>query len=128
MTGELHLQGDVKSTEKKVTWLPETPDNVAFTLSEFDYLIKVPNLDEGDDFLAALNPVTRLDTTLVGEPALRSLKPGDIVQLERRCYARCDRAWVAADRPGSLFLVPDGKIKGLFGLGDRVVAAGAGKA
>lgn len=51
-TGRLNLAGDVKKTEKKVTWLPDSADNVPFVLSEFDYLIKVPNLGEFDDFNA----------------------------------------------------------------------------
>lgn len=130
LEGELHLAGDVKSTEKKVNWLPSPVGAaessgmglVEATLIEFDYLIKVPNLDEGDDFMAALNPVTKLETAMLGEPAMRACKPGDIVQLERRCYARCDKAWVAPDRPAVFFLIPDGKVKGLFGLADRVKA------
>jgi hypothetical protein len=48
---------------------------------------------------------------------MRTLKAGDIVQLERRGYARCDRAYVARDRPGVLFLIPDGKVRGLAHLG-----------
>lgn len=118
--GELHLAGDHKATDKKLTWLPDAPaQTVAFTLTEFDHLIKTPNLDESADFEAALNPVTRLDLAMLGEPAMRTLKPGDIIQIERRGYARCDRAYVAPDRPGSLFLIPDGRVKGLAGLAER---------
>lgn len=126
--GALNLAGDVKATEKKVNWLPDSADNVPFVLSEFDYLIKVPNLDEGDDFKAAINPVTRLDTPMVGEPGMRTVQAGDIIQLERRSFVRCDKPFVAADRPGVLFAVPDGKVKGLYGLADRAAAAAAGGA
>ena len=117
LAGELHLAGDHKATDKKLTWLPDGEETVPFTLVEFDFLIKTPNLDEHADFLAALNPVTRRETPLLAEPAMRTLKAGDIVQLERRGYARCDRAYVARDRPGVLVLIPDGKVRGLANLG-----------
>ena len=119
LAGELNVAGDPKSTEKKLTWLPDgdADDTVPFTLVEFDFLIKTPSLDEHADFQAALNPVTRRDTPLLGEPAMRTLQAGDIVQLERRGYVRCDRAFVSRDRPGVLFLIPDGKTRGLANLG-----------
>lgn len=43
---ELHLEGDVKATEKKVTWLSTAQDLVKADLYDFDYLSKssVPNL------------------------------------------------------------------------------------
>ena len=39
--GELHLEGDFKKTEKKVSWLADTPDSVPAELVELDYLITV---------------------------------------------------------------------------------------
>jgi glutamyl-tRNA synthetase len=39
LTGVLHLEGSVKNTELKLTWLPETSELVNVTLVEFDYLI-----------------------------------------------------------------------------------------
>jgi glutamyl-tRNA synthetase len=119
LAGELNVAGDPKTTEKKLTWLPDgdADDTVPFTLVEFDFLIKTPSLDEHADFQAALNPVTRRDTPLLGEPAMRTLQAGDIIQLERRGFVRCDRAYVSRDRPGVLFLIPDGKTRGLANLG-----------
>jgi glutamyl-tRNA synthetase len=35
----LHLEGSVKTTKLKLTWLPETSELVNLTLVEFDYLI-----------------------------------------------------------------------------------------
>ena len=35
----LHLEGSVKSTKLKLTWLPETSELVNLTLVDFDYLI-----------------------------------------------------------------------------------------
>ena len=118
LVGVLNLGGDPKTTEKKLTWLPlAAEETVPFVLVEFDFLIKTPSLDEHADFQAALNPVTRRETPLLGEPAMRAVKAGDIIQLERRGFVRCDRAYVSRDSPGVLFLIPDGKVKGLYNLG-----------
>lgn len=121
---ELHLEGDVKKTEKKVTWLPNiaTEPAVKVMLNEFDYLITVPKLDEGDDFQKAINPMTKLETEMLGEAALRNVQAGDIIQLERKGFFRCDRAYLDAERPLVLFSIPDGKAKGLLGLADKIKA------
>ena len=39
LMGVLHLEGSVKTTKLKLTWLPETNDLVNLSLMEFDYLI-----------------------------------------------------------------------------------------
>lgn len=39
LTGVLHLEGSVKTTKLKLTWLPETNELVSLSLHEFDYLI-----------------------------------------------------------------------------------------
>ena len=39
LSGILHLEGSVKSTKLKLTWLPETSELVNLTLVDFDYLI-----------------------------------------------------------------------------------------
>ena len=40
LSGVLHLEGSVKTTKLKLTWLPETDELVKLSLVEFDYLIK----------------------------------------------------------------------------------------
>ncbi|KAI1341322.1 hypothetical protein F5Y15DRAFT_414437 [Xylariaceae sp. FL0016] len=56
---ELQLEGDVKTTSKKFTWLVTSDDNLApVDLVSFDYLItedKLKRYDELEDFLT---PVT----------------------------------------------------------------------
>lgn len=39
LMGLLHLEGSVKTTKLKITWLPETDELVNLSLVEFDYLI-----------------------------------------------------------------------------------------
>ncbi|CAI5934367.1 unnamed protein product [Closterium sp. NIES-64] len=124
MEGVLHLEGSVKTTKLKLTWLADSDELVPLTLVELDYLITkkkvrwwdgvvvrwlqiswttssprgegVPvlwlrkwcgsyeKLDEGDDFLAALNPRTRWEEAAVGDANMRNLQRGDIIQLERK--------------------------------------------
>lgn len=127
MAGELHLEGDVKKTEKKVTWLPviNNEPGVKVVMSEFDSLITVPKLDEGDDFQKAINPLTKLDTEMIGEASLRNVQANEIIQLERKGYFRCDRPYIDSDRPLVLFAIPDGKVKGLMNLSDKIKAHAA---
>ena len=44
-----------------------------------------------------------------GEAAFRSVKKGEIVQVERRGFYICDRPYLRPDEPMKLFFVPDGK-------------------
>lgn len=39
LTGVLHLEGSVKTTKLKLTWLPNTNELVPLSLVDFDYLI-----------------------------------------------------------------------------------------
>jgi glutamyl-tRNA synthetase len=39
LSGVLHLEGSVKTTKLKLTWLPDTSELVNLTLVDFDYLI-----------------------------------------------------------------------------------------
>ena len=39
LMGVLHLEGSVKTTKLKLTWLPETNELVNLSLMDFDYLI-----------------------------------------------------------------------------------------
>ena len=50
---------------------------------------------------------------------MRSMQAGDIVQIERKGYFRCDRTFLGPGRPAVLFSIPDGKVKGLFGLAQK---------
>ncbi|TYZ61762.1 hypothetical protein PybrP1_012794 [[Pythium] brassicae (nom. inval.)] len=105
--------GDFKKTKLKVTWLADLPDLVPATLVEFDHLLSKPKLEDGDNFVDHLTPVTRAEMAAVGDHELRTAKRGDIVQLERRGYFRVDRPYLSPDKPLVLFMVPDGKAKAM---------------
>ncbi|RLN22085.1 glutamate--tRNA ligase, cytoplasmic-like [Panicum miliaceum] len=60
LVGELHLEGSVKLTKLKLTWMPYIEDLVSLSLVGFDYLITKKKLEKDDDFVKFINPCTRL--------------------------------------------------------------------
>lgn len=109
LNGVLHLEGSVKTTKLKLTWLPETSELVNLSLVEFDYLITKKKLDEGEDFLDALNPCTKRVTAALGDSNMRNLKRGEILQLERKGYFICDAPFLRPSKPIVLLSIPDGR-------------------
>jgi glutamyl-tRNA synthetase len=106
ITAHSNLSGSVKNT-KKLTWLP-TCDTLPCTIVEFDHLITVKKLDEKMDFEKAVNPITKAETEMIGDPNLRTLARGDKLQLERRGYFIVEQPYL----PGHgmiLNLIPDGE-------------------
>ncbi|CAL9003118.1 unnamed protein product [Prunus brigantina] len=109
LTGVLNLEGSVKTTKLKLTWLPQTDELVKLCLMEFDYLITKKKVEEGEDFLDVLNPCTEKETAALGDSNMRNLKQGDILQLERKGYYRCDVPYIRSSKPIILFAIPDGR-------------------
>ncbi|GKV39017.1 hypothetical protein SLEP1_g46855 [Rubroshorea leprosula] len=107
LVGVLHLEGSVKTTKLKLTWLPETKELINLTLVEFDYLITKKKLEEGEDFLDVLNPCTKKEIAALGDSNMSNLKRGEILQLERKGYFRCDVPFIRASKPVILFAIPD---------------------
>ena len=88
---ELHLQGDVKATSKKVTWLSNDQELVPVTLYDFDFLITKDKLDPEDELEDVLNDKTEFKTESLGDCNVAGLKEGDIVQFDRKGFFRIDR-------------------------------------
>ncbi|KAL6494443.1 hypothetical protein OROGR_031243 [Orobanche gracilis] len=109
LVGVLHLEGNVKKTKLKLTWLPDTSELVRLTLVDFDYLITKKKLEEDEDFVDVVNPCTKTETLAHGESDMRNLKTGDVIQLERKGYYRCDVPFVRSSKHLVLFAIPDGK-------------------
>lgn len=109
--GRLHLAGDFKKTEAKLTWLANaTQELVDVTLVEYDHLITKDKLEKGEKFGNFLNPVTVFETSCFGDLNLRSLHRGDRVQLERRGYYIVEQ--VSLTGQVTLIQIPDGKASG----------------
>jgi len=118
LTCELNLQGDVKKTEKKVTWLSSQGQNlVPAELWDFDYLITKDVLQEEDNMEDFLTPVTQTMDDAWCDEAAAQLKKDDIIQLERRGYYRVDKGlgdWKEGEEGPKgkrlvLFCIPTGK-------------------
>ncbi|GAB2213037.1 hypothetical protein Droror1_Dr00021052 [Drosera rotundifolia] len=95
LTGVLHLDGSVKTTKLKLTWLPESDELIKLSLLEFDYLITKKKLEKhelenNEEFDKVARPCTRKETLALGDSNMRNLKHGEIIQLERKGYFRCD--------------------------------------
>ncbi|GIZ47557.1 hypothetical protein CKM354_001064500 [Cercospora kikuchii] len=105
---ELHLQGDVKKTSKKVTWLSTDQELVPLVMYDFDYLIKKDKLEEEDDFEKSLNPETEFKTEALADCNVAELKEDDIVQFDRKGYFRIDKAFKHGE-PVIAFQIPTGK-------------------
>jgi len=134
LDGSLHLAGDHKLTEKKLTWIDGSAtaaaDQVALNFVELDTLVTIPKVEEGVDFESIVNPTTKFETRGVGEAALRAVKKGDIIQIARRGFFIVDAVPTPASNgaeasPLQLIFVPDGRAKQMSTLKTRVVPLGA---
>jgi hypothetical protein len=56
MEGVLHLEGSVKATKLKLTWLPDIPDLVPLRLVDFDHLITKKKIEDEDNIEDLVNP------------------------------------------------------------------------
>ncbi|CAL9218040.1 unnamed protein product [Arabidopsis halleri] len=109
LSGVLNLQGSVKTTKLNLTWLPDTNELVNLTLTEFDYLITKKKLEDDDEVADFVNTNTKKETLALGDSNMRNLKCGDVIQLERKGYFRCDVPFVKSSKSIVLFSIPDGR-------------------
>lgn len=56
---------------------------------------------------------TRAETAGLGDPGLRNIRQGDVIQLERRGFFRVDKPYGGEGKPLVLFMVPDGKTQAM---------------
>ncbi|KAJ1796460.1 glutamate--tRNA ligase [Coemansia sp. RSA 2399] len=112
VTMRLHLDGDVKTTKKKLTWLGQHPDAhpVEAILVDYDYLITKKRLEEGVDIEDVLTPVTEFVEPAIADANVGRLPRGAIIQLERSGYFIVDK--IAGESElglVTLIRIPDGK-------------------
>ncbi|KAL4705613.1 hypothetical protein ACJJTC_012860, partial [Scirpophaga incertulas] len=109
---------DYKKT-LKLTWLADTEQGrpVETYCVYFDHIISKPLLGKDEDFKQYIGHQTRWEVAMLGEPELRRVPRGAIVQLQRRGYFRADVAYAPPSphsgraRPLVLLHVPDGHTK-----------------
>ena len=106
---DLHLQGDVKTTSKKVTWLStEGQELIPVQLVDFDFLISKDKIEEDENVEDFLTPVTEFRTEALADGNVAELRADDVIQFERKGYFRVDRAFGHGE-PAVLFAIPTGK-------------------
>lgn len=110
LTLELHLDGDVKKTKKKVTWLASSPGNMTkCQLFSFDYLITKDKLEKTDNLEDFLTSVTEYKTEAWADCNVSSLAVGNVIQFERKGFYRLDATSSFPDGQMAFFEVPTGK-------------------
>ena len=99
---------DFKGTSK-ITWVAvDENTNYRVTLAEFDHLITEKKVDENTKVQDCVNRNSKFTYTAIGEGAMRNLKKGQHIQIERRGYFYVDS--IAKDKDlMTLHFVPDGK-------------------
>lgn len=120
MEGEFNPEGSFKDTKKRVTWTAHTADTVPTVMYEFDFLVTKSKLEEDEEFTSFVNPHSLATSEAHGDAGLRELQEGDIIQVERRGFYRCDRPFVSAEKPLVLFMIPDGKTKAMSTLATKL--------
>ncbi|XP_051470474.1 bifunctional glutamate/proline--tRNA ligase isoform X3 [Apus apus] len=116
---KLNLENkDFKKTTK-ITWLAETPRAplIPTVCVNYDHLITKPVLGKDEDFKQYINRNSKQEELMLGDPCLKELKKGDIVQLQRRGFFICDQPYEPVspysckDAPCILIYIPDGHTK-----------------
>ncbi|KAK4691587.1 hypothetical protein P7C71_g5437, partial [Lecanoromycetidae sp. Uapishka_2] len=106
---ELHLQGDVKTTKQKVTWLStKGQELIPVELVDFDYLITKDIIEKEDDVDSCLNEHTEFRSEAFADCNVADLQRDDVIQFERKGYFRVDQSFQHG-RPAVLFNIPTGK-------------------
>ncbi|XP_073194961.1 bifunctional glutamate/proline--tRNA ligase isoform X4 [Lepidochelys kempii] len=109
---------DYKKTTK-ITWLAETPHAplIPAVCVNYDHLITKPVLGKDEDFKQYVNRNSKQEELMLGDPCLKELKKGDIIQLQRRGFFICDQPYEPVspysckEAPCILIYIPDGHTK-----------------
>ncbi|KAM4903962.1 bifunctional glutamate/proline--tRNA ligase [Sylvia borin] len=109
---------DFKKTTK-ITWLAETPRAplIPTVCVNYEHLITKPVLGKDEDFKQYINRNSKQEELMLGDPCLKELKKGDIIQLQRRGFFICDQPYEPVspysckDAPCILIYIPDGHTK-----------------
>ncbi|XP_078132185.1 bifunctional glutamate/proline--tRNA ligase isoform X2 [Sander vitreus] len=119
MEARLNLENkDFKKTTK-ITWLADTNSAPLLPTICINYqpLISKAVLTKDDDFKEYINKNSKLEEKMLGDPCLKDLKKGDIIQLQRRGFYVCDQPYEPVspnsckESPCVLFYIPDGHTK-----------------
>uniref|UniRef100_A0A8C2JXC1 Bifunctional glutamate/proline--tRNA ligase n=1 Tax=Cyprinus carpio TaxID=7962 RepID=A0A8C2JXC1_CYPCA len=119
LDGRLNLENTDYKKTTKITWLAESSRAplVPTVCVNYQHLITKPVLGKDDDFKDYINKNSKIEEKMLGDPCLKDLKKGDIIQLQRRGFYICDQPYEpisphsCKESPCVLFYIPDGHTK-----------------
>ena len=128
---------DFKKT-LKVTWLAHVDNEpkaewVPAVCIHYDHIISKPVLDKNDEFKNFVNMSTETRIEMIGDPELKNLKKGDIIQIQRRGFFIVDRPYGGVSpntckvNPICLIAIPDGTPDSYGAPGKKAVASAPAK-
>uniref|UniRef100_A0A3B4U160 Bifunctional glutamate/proline--tRNA ligase n=1 Tax=Seriola dumerili TaxID=41447 RepID=A0A3B4U160_SERDU len=119
MEARLNLDNKDYKKTTKITWLAETNSAPLLPAVCINYqpLISKAVITKEDDFKEYINKNSKLEEKMLGDPCLKNLKKGDIIQLQRRGFYICDQPYEpispnsCKESPCVLLYIPDGHTK-----------------
>ncbi|XP_043249227.1 bifunctional glutamate/proline--tRNA ligase [Colletes gigas] len=121
---QLNLENNDYKNTLKITWLAMPSDKTDSDINTvkpiscyavyFDHIINKPVLGKNDVFTDFVAKNTRTEVQMLGEMELKCVKEGEIIQLQRKGFFRCDVPYAPAspfssrEQPLILFHIPDG--------------------
>ncbi|XP_045887851.1 bifunctional glutamate/proline--tRNA ligase isoform X1 [Micropterus dolomieu] len=119
MEARLNLENKDYKKTTKITWLAETASAPLLPTICVTYhpLITKAVITKDDDFKEYINKNSKVEEKMLGDPCLKSLKKGDIIQLQRRGFYICDQPYEPVspnsckESPCVLLYIPDGHVK-----------------
>ncbi|XP_060610232.2 bifunctional glutamate/proline--tRNA ligase isoform X7 [Anolis sagrei] len=116
---KLNLENKDYKKTAKITWLAETPRAplIPAICVNYEHLITKPVLGKEEDFKQYVNRNSKQEELMFGDPCLKDLKKGDIIQLQRRGFYICDQPYEPVspysckEAPCVLIYIPDGHTK-----------------
>uniref|UniRef100_A0A8C1EPN5 Bifunctional glutamate/proline--tRNA ligase n=1 Tax=Cyprinus carpio carpio TaxID=630221 RepID=A0A8C1EPN5_CYPCA len=119
LDGRLNLENTDYKKTTKITWLAESSRApfVPTVCVNYQHLITKPVLGKDDDFKAYINKNSKIEEKMLGDPCLKDLKKGDLIQLQRRGFFICDQPYEpisphsCKESPCILLYIPDGHTK-----------------
>ncbi|KAK9412005.1 bifunctional glutamate/proline-tRNA ligase [Crotalus adamanteus] len=119
MDAKLNLENKDYKKTTKITWLAKASSaSLTPTICmNYEHLITKPVLGKEEDFKQYINRNSKQEELMLGDPCLKDLKKGDIIQLQRRGFYICDEPYEpispysCKEAPCILIYIPDGHTK-----------------
>ncbi|XP_040841631.1 bifunctional glutamate/proline--tRNA ligase isoform X2 [Ochotona curzoniae] len=127
LDAKLNLENKDYKKTTKITWLAETAHAlpVPAICVTYEHLITKPVLGKDEDFKQYVNKDSKREELMLGDPCLKDLKKGDIIQLQRRGFFICDQPYEPVspysckEAPCILIYIPDGHTKEMPTFGSK---------